>query len=299
MLGNNKDLIMLPVTYFNMIDFDKELEKFAEQRYKGSDIAKVKKYFVLSKGKRIRPNICFEIARHYGKDERRVLPLAIAVELIHSASLAFDDLPIIDDAIQRRGKESVHKKYSTMIAVFAGSSAVLDGIRLVTEEPGYSPSLKNRLVQLMIDNISDKGLIGSQEIEMGFGIKGLRKMLSLYEMKASSLFKICCVGSAMICLEDDIQKYGKDSAEGKILIKEIMRWKEFARHLGIMFQIRDDFLDYSKEDIGKDKQKGKWTIIKTVGKPAAFSYSISEKNRCKKILREMDVKSEYLDKLLK
>ena len=80
------------------------------------------RYSLMAGGKRVRPRLVLEFARLIGEKDEEVLPLACAVEMIHTYSLIHDDLPCMDDDDTRRGKPSNHKVFGEAVALLAGDA---------------------------------------------------------------------------------------------------------------------------------------------------------------------------------
>jgi geranylgeranyl diphosphate synthase type II len=94
------------------------------------------RYSLLAGGKRIRPVLALATARALGHEPREVLPLAAALELIHTYSLIHDDLPAMDDDDLRRGRPTCHVRYGEDVAILAGDGLFAEAVRIFCEQPG-------------------------------------------------------------------------------------------------------------------------------------------------------------------
>src|SRR6187401_1281753 len=102
-------------------------------------LAEAMRYSVLAGGKRIRPVLALATARAIGRDPAGVLPLAAAIELIHTYSLIHDDLPAMDDDDLRRGRPTCHVKFGEDVAILAGDGLYAEAINLFLSEQGGEP----------------------------------------------------------------------------------------------------------------------------------------------------------------
>ena len=109
-----------------------------------ADIIRAMRYSLFAGGKRLRPILCMAGAEAVGGNGRDVLPVACALELIHTYSLIHDDLPVMDDDDMRRGKPTSHKVFGEAVALLAGDGLLTEAFRLMTQmnsEKGVQPAL--------------------------------------------------------------------------------------------------------------------------------------------------------------
>jgi hypothetical protein len=102
------------------------------------------RYSLLAGGKRVRPVLALATARALGAEPERFLPVAAAIELIHTYSLIHDDLPAMDDDELRRGQPTVHVKFGEDVAILAGDGLFAEAMRLFCEQPGDRPGARAR-----------------------------------------------------------------------------------------------------------------------------------------------------------
>ena len=167
-------------------------------------------------GKRVRPVLCLAAGEAVGGELERLLPAAAAVELVHSFSLAHDDLPSLDDDAQRRGRPSVWAAYGEATAILAGDALMGEAVRLalIYESPGVARELVAATL----------AMIGGQQLDL----EASRDLATLHGLKTGALFT-----ASVMC--------GLWAAE--LPPAEHPPWRAFALELGMLFQVVDDILD--------------------------------------------------------
>jgi geranylgeranyl diphosphate synthase, type II len=213
------------------------------------------RYSLLAGGKRVRPVLTLATARALGADPERFLPVACAIELIHTYSLIHDDLPAMDDDELRRGQPTSHVKFGEDVAILAGDALFAEAIRLFCEQPGDPARVQEALRELSAATGVD-GMVGGQYVDVAGVARDSRQLRSLHELKTGRLIA-ASVGVVLI-LE------GRGEAE-------TIPFRRFASELGVLFQIVDDILDVteSEERLGKphgsDERHGKLTYVSLFG----------------------------------
>src|SRR5918995_2427138 len=132
------------------------------------------RYSLLAGGKRIRPVLALATAAAIGRDPRDVLPLAAALELIHTYSLIHDDLPAMDDDALRRGRPTCHVQYGEDVAILAGDALYAEAFRLVLREQEGEPAAILRAVSELADATGANGMVGGQFIDVLGHVEDLR-----------------------------------------------------------------------------------------------------------------------------
>jgi geranylgeranyl diphosphate synthase type II len=213
------------------------------------------RYSLLAGGKRIRPVLALATAHAVGMETETVLPLAAALELIHTYSLIHDDLPAMDDDSLRRGRPTCHVRYGEDIAILAGDALYAEAIRLVlTEQRGDPARIIACLAELTAAS-GVQGMVGGQYIDVVQAGSDLRRM---HELKTGRL-----IGAAIVCvlLLTDANTSSTTLAD----------FRAFASELGVLFQIVDDILDVTGTDDalgkprGSDERHGKLTYVSRYG----------------------------------
>jgi geranylgeranyl diphosphate synthase type II len=215
------------------------------------------RYSLLAGGKRIRPVLTLATARAVGLDAADVLPLAGAIELIHTYSLIHDDLPAMDDDDLRRGRPTCHVRFGEDVAILAGDALYAEAFRLVLSEQGGDPARVLAAVRELAAATGAEGMVGGQYVDVAdsapAGPEGLRR---LHELKTGRL-----IGASVEC----VLLLGDSPQPATIA------YRSFAAELGVLFQIVDDILDVTGTDAalgkpqGSDERLGKRTYVSEFG----------------------------------
>ena len=133
-----------------------------------ADIYKAVSYSVFNGGKRIRPILCLAAAEAVGGDLGQAIPVACALELIHSYSLIHDDLPAMDDDDFRRGKPACHKVFGENIAILAGDALLTEAFVLLSHVEKVRLSAERRLavIQEIGQAAGINGMVGGQALDV-------------------------------------------------------------------------------------------------------------------------------------
>jgi geranylgeranyl diphosphate synthase type II len=215
------------------------------------------RYSLLAGGKRIRPVLALATARAVGLDQREVLPLAGAIELIHTYSLIHDDLPAMDDDGLRRGMPTCHVRFGEDVAILAGDGLYAEAFRhLLTEQRSPAERVLQAAAELAGATGVD-GMVGGQYADVSPDIPdGPAALRRLHELKTGRL-----IGASVICV----------LLLGGIDGPATMPYRRFAAELGVLFQIVDDILDVTGTDDalgkprGSDERHGKRTYVSEFG----------------------------------
>ena len=216
------------------------------------------RYSLLAGGKRIRPVLALATARALGREPREVLPLAAALELIHTYSLIHDDLPAMDDDELRRGRPTCHVRYGEDVAILAGDGLYAEAFRHVLSEQAGEPADLLAAVCELAAATGVNGMVGGQYIDVrGLVDGGAASLRRLHELKTGRL-----IGASVEC----VLLLGGER-DGTTLD----HFRSFAAELGLLFQIVDDILDVTgtEDSLGKpqgsDERHGKLTYVSSYG----------------------------------
>jgi geranylgeranyl diphosphate synthase, type II len=218
-----------------------------------SGLEEAMRYSLLAGGKRIRPVLTLATARAIGRDAAHVLPLAAAIELIHTYSLIHDDLPAMDDDDLRRGRPTNHRVYGESVAILAGDGLYAEAFRLVLTRQDGDPAGLLRAVAELATATGVNGMVGGQYLDVTGRTDGLRR---LHELKTGKL-----IAASVVCVLH-LEAAGQTATLG---------FRRFADELGVLFQIVDDILDVtgSDADLGKphgsDERHGRRTYVSEYG----------------------------------
>jgi len=212
------------------------------------------RYSVFSGGKRFRPILCLASFDASGGEGEGVMPVACAIELIHTYSLIHDDLPCMDDDDLRRGRPTNHKVFGEAIAVLAGDALLTHAIELVVSVAGreLGPERCLRVLQDITRAIGVDGMVAGQVVDMESEGKpvGEETVSYIHSRKTGALITSTARCGAIAA--------GADQAM-------IARMAAYGEKVGLAFQITDDILDVEggfgdlKSGAGLDSQKQKAT----------------------------------------
>lgn len=194
------------------------------------------KYSLLGEGKRFRPVLCLATADLFKQESSKVMPLALAIEMIHTYSLIHDDLPSMDNDDQRRGKPTNHKVYGESTALLAGDALLTEAFRVLSEN-SQNPQNTLKVIGLLTECAGTLGMIGGQYVDLTSQKNkvNLEELALMQINKTGALIRAAVVGSAILCDANS---------------KEIQSLEEFSRYIGLNFQIADDILDRDKNELG-------------------------------------------------
>jgi len=220
------------------------------------------RYSLFAGGKRIRPLLTLAAGEAVGGDAADVMPLACAVEMIHTYSLIHDDLPAMDDDDLRRGKPTCHKVFGEAIAILAGDALLTRAFHHMAELPaGESAAIavrRLRAIQVLGEACGTSGLIGGQVMDLQSEGKavGATDLERIHRAKTGALLSACVRGGAVL---------GGASAADED------RLSGYASAVGLAFQIVDDILDATEgaeqlgKTAGKDAAREKATYVRIHG----------------------------------
>ncbi len=235
---------------------DAELERLRfSARPATAELEEAMRYSLLAGGKRVRPVLALATARALGAEPQRYLPVAAAIELIHTYSLIHDDLPAMDDDDLRRGQPTAHVRYGEDVAILAGDGLFAEAIRLFCGQPGEPARVLAALAELTAATGVD-GMVGGQYVDVAGGAEGAEGLRELHGLKTGRLI---ASGVRVVLIMEGIAE------------PETISYSRFAGELGVLFQIVDDILDVtgSDEQLGKphgsDERHGKLTYVSLFG----------------------------------
>ena len=221
-----------------------------------ADLYESMRYSLLAGGKRIRPVLTLEFARLAGMDWKQAVPVACALELVHTYSLIHDDLPCMDDDDVRRGKPTNHKVYGETLAVLAGDALQPEAFRLILTAPGLTAEQRTGCALILAKAAGADGMVAGQVIDTLHAPKTEQELTEVHHLKTGAMIAGACM-------------LGVSAAGGgEDLLKAA---EEYGYQLGLAFQIRDDMLDVigSAEEFGKpigsDRDEGKVTYVDLLG----------------------------------
>jgi geranylgeranyl diphosphate synthase type II len=222
------------------------------------------RYSIFAGGKRMRPALCLAAAQACGGSEKDALPLACAVECIHTYSLIHDDLPAMDNDDFRRGKPTNHKVFGEGIAVLAGDALLTQAFEIAAQSKAIRRYPREKMIlelatasgslQLIAGQVADLEAEGEKisEAELKF----------IHERKTSAL--LCCS-----------VRLGGMSAN--CTPAELKALTDFGYHVGLAFQVIDDILDVTQTSEQLGKTAGKDVAVQKATYPAIVGLEKSRK----------------------
>ena len=240
----------------------------SERGYEFDGLLDAMDYSLTAGGKRIRPVLTLEFARINGLEPEKALPVACAVEMLHTYSLIHDDLPCMDDDDLRRGKPTNHKVFGESTAVLAGDALQAEAFGTILRSP-LPVEARAECAEILAGAAGVDGICGGQFMDLSAEGHALsaEELRSLQGRKTGALLAGACMLGAAAALADEkaVELAGKYGAE-----------------LGAAFQIRDDMLDVMSTEselgkpIGSDKRDRKSTFMSLYGE-----------EKCARMVREI------------
>ncbi len=240
------------LNYFNV-----ELEKYCRESLttKPEILGESMRYSVLLGGKRIRPVLMLAVGDIVGVPREKLIPFAIALELIHTYSLIHDDLPEMDDDDYRRGKPSNHKVYGQGNAVLAGDGLLNSAYSLLFSQC-FNGKEYVSAAKYICDCAGIAGMIAGQSADLLYekASSDEDNLNFIYENKTAKLIKAAVVTP---CIFNGVEYFGQ--------------LQSFGSYLGYLFQLTDDILDVCGKfsdlgkSIGKDEAEGKLSAVRLYG----------------------------------
>jgi geranylgeranyl pyrophosphate synthase len=194
------------------------------------------RHLVFPGGKRLRPALAMAAAEATGAAGAVALPVAVAVELIHTYSLVHDDLPCMDDDSERRGRPTVHTAYGEATAVLAGDALQAAAFEVLSRPPaGAPPARFLAALRDLAEAAGSRHLVGGQVDDLNFDPTDCspEQVQSVHLRKSAALIAVSVVGGARLAGADD---------------RTLAQLRRFGEDVGVAFQIADDLLDEGEGD---------------------------------------------------
>ena len=214
------------------------------------------RYSLLAGGKRIRPVLTVEFARLAGLAWEKALPVACAVELVHTYSLIHDDLPCMDDDDLRRGKPTNHKVYGETMAILAGDALQPEAFRLILTASELTAEQRADCALILAEAAGADGMVAGQVLDTMHAPKTVGEITQVHDLKTGAMISGAC-------------RMGVAAAGGSEAFRKAAEL--YGYQLGLAFQIRDDMLDVMGDEaavgkpIGSDAEEGKITYVDLLG----------------------------------
>ena len=242
------------------------LKEFIKKQ-KRSELIIPMQYGLFSGGKKIRSKILIDVGSLFKINYKSLIIVGSAIECIHAYSLIHDDLPCMDNDSIRRGKPSTHIKFGEATAVLAGNSLLTMAFEILSHKSlDISEKNKNDLINKISESSGHLGIAGGQYLDLNYEHKKVSKK-NIVEMeikKTGKLFSFCCAAPLIL----------KNKSK-----KEIKKFEGIGSEIGLLFQVADDLIDHkgsikiAGKKTGKDKKKGKATLINLLGYKNTIKYA--------------------------
>lgn len=249
------------------------------------------RYSLLAGGKRIRPVLTVKFCEAVGGDPVKALPVACAVEMLHTYSLIHDDLPCMDNDDLRRGRPTNHKVYGECVATLAGDALQCAAFQTILQAD-LPPDVRAGAALTLANAAGQDGMVGGQVLDM----EGETRALSLEEVAHMNGLKTGCLLRAACVM-------GVQAAGCPAESREAQAAAAYADAIGLAFQIRDDMLNVTSDavtmgkPVGNDQESHKSTYVSLLGLAACEQEVIRQTEAAKAAIRGVFPDTAFLEGL--
>ncbi|MFC7060582.1 polyprenyl synthetase family protein [Halobacillus seohaensis] len=248
-------------------------------------------YSINAGGKRLRPILVIATLEAFEIDPKKGIPVACALEMIHTYSLIHDDLPAMDNDDLRRGQPTNHKQFDDATAILAGDALLTLSFQVITEADTLSNEEKVFLVNELSKASGPSGMVDGQMRDMLSENEWitLRKLEAIHNSKTGQLLKFAILSGAYL---------------GKVSEESMQAVTEMASALGLIFQIQDDILDVIGDSdaigkpIGSDEDNKKSTYPQLLGLEGAINQKKHYVDVAQKSLEKTGIQHTVLSELI-
>ena len=214
-------------------------------------------YVLRAPSKHVRSSLFLLTIELYGYASEEFLPIAVAIEMLHTSSLVHDDLPSLDNAMLRRTKPSCHCVYGEGHAVLVGDALLTDAFYVLASM--VKPTIAPSIIACIAKAVGSNGMLAGQVLDLANTIHATHSVddiLTLYRLKTGAFIEaVCSVALLCVCSIMEIQR----APFSEVLLA-------FAKVYGVFFQLWDDVLD----TIGTQDMTGKSTSVDIQNEKASF-----------------------------
>lgn len=244
------------------------------------------RYSLTAGGKRIRPILTLEFCRACGGNAELAMPVACAVEMLHTYSLIHDDLPCMDDDELRRGLATNHMVFGEATAVLAGDALQAEAFSAILSSP-LPADIRAECARILAHAAGADGICGGQQLDMaGEGqMLSEAELMRIHSRKTAALIETACLMGCVCARADD---------------RRLAAAGGYARAVGMAFQIRDDMLDCTSttgclgKPVGSDAGNSKTTFATLLGLEKCAELVEKYTRQAKEALSPVIEDSEFL-----
>ena len=248
-------------------------------------------YSLMAGGKRLRPVLLMAAADAVGADGTKFLPVACALEMIHTYSLIHDDLPAMDDDDYRRGKLTNHMVYGDAVAILAGDALLTLAFTVILRQKDVSAETLLRVVDEISRAAGAEGMVGGQVLDLrAEGVRiSMEELRRVHMGKTGALFRAALRSGAILAGATQ---------------EQLAALTSYADHFGLAFQITDDILDVvgTSEEIGKpvgsDEKNHKSTYVSLTSLEEAQELACRTAEEAEKALSIFGTEADFLRDLV-
>ena len=245
------------------------------------------RYSLLAGGKRVRPVLALAFCQMLGGEPAEALPLACALELVHTYSLIHDDLPCMDDDDMRRGRPTCHTVYGEATAVLAGDALLAEAFRMIAEAPGLSCEQKTEAVGILARACGGDGMVAGQLLDVEQIAANEDELRLLCRLKTGAMIQ---AAAELGCVAVGASPETRPVAAA------------YGGHIGLAFQVRDDMLTVTASEaelgkpVGSDRAECKKTFVDVLGLEGCGAVVAEETRLAKEALAGFE-NAEFLSRM--
>lgn len=241
------------------------------------------RYSACGGGKRVRPFLCVAVSDMLGGERTRALPLAVALEMVHTYSLIHDDLPCMDNDALRRGRPTCHIRFGESTAMLAGDGLLTRAFEVIADASSLDAGQKASAVSALSHAAGADGMIAGQIMDLAAedgGCVTQEKLEKLQGLKTGAMIR-CAVRLGGIAAR----------TEDKMLADAL---DTYAARVGLAFQVVDDYLDVCGDTtvfgkpVGSDAEQGKTTFATLLTPEKALAYAATLTQDACEVVRPYD-----------
>jgi geranylgeranyl pyrophosphate synthase len=273
-------------------DVDRALDRLIPPEYfEPQQVHQAIRWSLFAGGKRLRPALVIAVGECFGARRKSLLGTAAALEMIHTYSLIHDDLPAMDNDDLRRGRATCHVKFDEATAILAGDALQSLAFQTIAEDPTVGIDRRLELIALIASAAGTPlGMVAGQALDLAGELATVDDvgLAMIHHKKTGALFTASAVAGALIA----------DAADS-----EMDQIRNFAGHLGLLFQITDDLLDVTASAAelgktpGKDERAQKATYVSRFGLEGARRLADAEHRAARAALDRIDRDTNLLQVL--